>query len=311
MKALATLLLCPIAWCVELGTVKELAEPCTAPPIPNTTCRRLEVSAPGLKPIQVQLRVTEPPAGTARRGTVVMGSGAGGGTFYATVPPVQALVKDIAAMGFLVVDRAWNGGWTTHEGGLKKESCRYATLLTWIHQRLHSGGKFVATGNSGGSAEIGYALTTWGRGEILDLAIPSSGPPVAHLDYACVKEASSEWASLCARIVPQGKMECTPGCILGTSNDVCKQVTPAPTAQQLLDDSVMHPGAVLSYPKTRLHFLYGAKDCGEPVPVGLTWATKVTSEKVMAFVPNTPHAIFSTAEGRAALRKAIDAGTAR
>jgi hypothetical protein len=269
------------------------------------------VSAPGLKPVQVQIRITEPPAGVARRGTVVMGSGGGGNGFYAGAPPVHALVKDLAAMGFLVVDRAWDGGWTTHEGGLKKESCRYATLLTWVHDHLHKGGKFVATGNSGGSAEIGYAMTTWGRGDILDLAIPTSGPPVARLDYACVKEASPEWSSLCAAIVPKGKMECASGCILGTSNDVCKQVTAEPTLEQLLNDSVIHPGALLNYPKTRLHFLYGAKDCGEPVPIGLTWATKVTSEKVIEFVPNTPHNIASTAEGREALRKAIETGTAR
>src|SRR5581483_4617397 len=179
-----------------------------------------------------------------------------------------------------------------------------------VHDHLHKGGKFVATGNSGGSAEIGYALTTWGRGDILDLAIPSSGPPVARLDLACVKEPSAEWKTMCASIIPAGKMECASHCTLGTSNDVCKQVTSEPTAEQLHDDSVMHPGAVLAYPKTRVHFLYGAKDCGEPVPIGLTWATKVRTEKEIEFVPNTPHSIFQTAEGREAVRRAIDRGTA-
>jgi hypothetical protein len=212
-------------------------------------------------------------------------------------------------MGFLVVDRAWNGGWTTHEGGLRKESCRYATLLTWVHDHLHKGGKFVATGNSGGSAEIGYAMTTWGRGEILDLAIPTSGPPIARLDLACVREASPEWAAQCAGIVPRDKMECASGCILGTANDVCKQLTAEPTTEQLRSDSVVHPGAVLDYPKTRIHFLYGARDCGEPVPIGLMYATKVRSEKEIEFVPHTPHNISSTPEGREALRRAIDKGT--
>jgi hypothetical protein len=308
-KFAAILLFSSAAWCAELGSVKELTDPCTAPPVPDTKCQLLEVSAPGLKPIRVQVRVAEPPAGVKRRGTVVMGSGGGGNGFYAGAPPVQALVKDLASMGFLVVDRAWNGGWTTHEGGLKRESCRYATLLTWIHDHLHTGGKFVATGNSGGSAEIGYALTTWGRGDILDLAIPTSGPPIARLDLACVKEASPEWSALCASIVPEGKMECKSACILGTSNDVCKQVTADPTPEQLLNDSVVHPGAVLNYPKTLVHFLYGAHDCGEPVPVGLTFATKITSRKVIEFVPNTPHNIASTPEGREALRNAIESGT--
>jgi len=294
----------------RLGTVKETPDTCPAGPIANTNCRRLQVSCPEMKTIEVQVRITEPAAGTALRGTVVMGSGAGGNSFYGGQPVAQGLLKDIAAMGFRVVDRAWTGGWTTHEGGLKKESCRYATLLTWVHDHLHTGGKFVATGNSGGSAEIGYAMTTWHRGDILDLAIPTSGPPIARLDYACVKQASAEWAPVCASIVPKGKMECTPSCTLGTSNDVCKQVGASPTLEQLHDDSVMHPGALLEYPKTRVHFLYGAKDCGVPVPMGLTWATKVRTEKEIEFVPNTPHGMYLTAEGREAIRNAIEKGTA-
>jgi hypothetical protein len=293
-----------------LGSVVETQEPCQAGPIPNTTCKILQVACPGLKPIQVQIRITAPAAGVPMRGTVVVGSGAGGNGLYAGQEGGKILVTEVAAMGFQVVDRAWAGGWTTHEGGLRKESCRYATLLTWIHDHVYTRGKFVATGNSGGSAEISYALTTWGRGDILDVAIPSSGPPLGRLDLACVKQATPEWAAECASIVPKGVMEgCTPGCVLGPANDVCRQVSPTPTTEQLLEDSVMHPGAVVNYPKTKVYFLYGAKDCGEPVPIGLMYATKVTSEKSIRFVPHTPHPMFQTPEGREAIRKAIDEGT--
>jgi hypothetical protein len=262
-----------------------------------------------MKTIEAQIHITEPARGVPLRGTVVLGSGAAGSGFYAGGPDVQPFIRHLAEMGFRVVDRAWTGGWTTHEGGLRKESCRYATLLTWIHDHIHQGGKFVATGNSGGSAEIGYALTTWGRGDILDLAIPTSGPPIARLDYACVREASPEWSALCASIVPKGVMECEVKCTLGPANDVCKQFSAQPTQEELRADSVVHKDAVLNYPKTLVHFLYGARDCNEPVPIGLTYATKITSEKVIEFVPKTPHAIFSTPEGRAALLKAIDTGT--
>ncbi len=305
-----------------LGSVAELKEPCKAGPasMAGTTCRQLQVTGPGLTPIAVQIRVTEPAAGVPFRGTVVLGSGGNGAGFYAGQEGGRILAGDIAAMGFRVVDRSWEGGWTTGQGGLRKASCRYATLLTWIHDHIHTRGKFVATGNSGGSGEIGFALTTWGRGDILDVAIPTSGPPTARLDYACVKQASPEWASLCASIVPKGVIECTPGCILGPPDSpvdsfvyrsgVCIQVSPNPTPQQLWDDSVAHPGAVLDYPKTRVYFLYGALDCGEPVTVGLAYATKVTSQKSIQFVPRTPHALFSTPEGREAIKKAIEQGTA-
>jgi hypothetical protein len=272
----------------------------------------VQVSCPGLKSLNAQLRITQPAKGTQLRGTVVLGSGGTGNGFYAGTPDVQTLVTSLTGLGFRVVDRAWAGtdGWTTSEGGLKKEACRYATLLTWVHDNIHTGGKFVASGNSGGSAEIGYALTSWGRAAILDLAVPTSGPPTARLDYACVNQATPQWASLCTSIVPANTMQCpTEACILGATNSVCTQITPQATLAQLLDDSVANPDAVLNYPNTLVHFIYGEQDCGEPVPIGLTYSTKVTSRKAIEFVPNTPHELFSTAEGRAAILNAIDSGT--
>jgi hypothetical protein len=129
------------------------------------------------------------------------------------------------------------------------------------------------------------------------------------LDYVCVKQASPEWAALCSSIIPKGVMECPSTCLLGPANGVCTQVTSQPTPEQLLADSVVNSDAVLNYPKTFVHFLFGAHDCGEPVPTGLTWATKVTSAKAIDFVPKTPHPLASTPEGREAIRKAIDLGT--
>jgi len=134
---------------------------------------------------------------------VVFASGGSGAGSYAGQDGGRILVTEVAAMGFRVVDRDWAGGWTTAEGGLRKQSCRYATLLTWIHDHHHQAGKFVATGNSGGAAETSYALTTWGRADILDVAIPTSGPPLGRLDYACVRQASPEWAALCAASFPR------------------------------------------------------------------------------------------------------------
>ncbi|MFB3828210.1 MAG: hypothetical protein ACE15B_15685 [Bryobacteraceae bacterium] len=291
------------------GKVAALPDPCPAGGVARTTCRQVVVSCPNLKDLRAQIRITEPDPDKPLRGTVVLGSGGNGAGFYAGTALVQSLVRQLSDIGFLVVDRSWDGGWVTQEGGLKPQACRYATLLTWVRDALHKGGKFVATGNSGGSAEIGYALTTYGRGDILDVAIPTSGPPVSRLDYVCAAQPSAVWSELCARIVPAGAMECRPGCMLGPANGVCRQVGPQPAPAQLLEDSVVHPAAVLDYPKTRLIFLFGKLDCGEPVPAGLTWATRVVSSKLIHFVPNTPHALMSTAEGRDALVRAIDQAT--
>jgi uncharacterized protein (TIGR03437 family) len=261
-----------------------------------------------MNPVDVQIRIIEP-SGGAIRGTVVFSSGSSGTGFYEGNS--GPLFQSLTAIGFRVVDRAWAGpsGWVTSEGGFRKQSCRYATLLTWIRDRIHTQGKFVVSGNSGGSAEIGYALTTWQRGDIIDLAVPTSGPPISRLDYGCTNPPPSEWLTLCTGILPPGSLECTPICSYGAGRGVCNQASSAPTLEILRNDSVVHPDAVLNYSKTRVHFLYGKRDCGESVPQGLTWATNVTSQKVIEFVPNTPHVMASTAEGRAAIVNAIDLGT--
>jgi hypothetical protein len=295
----------------SLGNVAEAPDPCPggAGQAARTACRTVVVSCPGLKDLRAWVRVTEPLPGKPESGTVVLGSGGNGVGFYAGAPAVRPLVDSLTAMGFRVVDRSWDGGWPTQEGGLKTEACRYATLLTWVRDRIHNGGKFVATGNSGGSAEIGYALTTYGRAGILDAAVLTSGPPTARLDYVCAAQPSEEWKSLCASLVPKGEIACVPGCMLGPGNGVCKQVSPSPTGQQLLEDSVVHPAAELSYPATKVFFLFGATDCGEPVPSGLAYAARIASPTTVRFVPETPHALMSTMQGQEAIRKAIEEGS--
>src|SRR5215471_15225603 len=140
--ALGMLILASILAAAPLGKVTESSDTCPAGPLERTACRQLIVSCPGLNDRRVQLRITQPAAGKSRRGTVVLGSGGNGAGFYAGEAGVQGLVRDLSDMGFLVADRSWNGGWVTQEGGLKPEACRYATLLTWIHDTLHAGGKF-------------------------------------------------------------------------------------------------------------------------------------------------------------------------
>lgn len=313
LGAATALAACEDTTAYTLGSVVAVGGSCAGGTgsLPGTTCRLLEIRCPGLDSIRVQVRITPPTSGVPERGTVVFSSGASGTGFYGD-QDATLLMQDLVAMGFRVVDRAWLGtlGWTTREAGLRRESCRYATLLTWVHDSVHVVGALCATGNSGGSAEVGYALTTWGRGDILDLAVPTSGPAVARLDYACKSIASAEWSALCQSIVPPGSMSSQPPCLLSPSNGVCRQCGDTPTDEELRLDSVAHDDADLHYPGTRMHFIYGADDTlGPSVPIGLTWSANVTSTKTIEFVPATPHVLTQTAQGREAIRLAIDLGT--
>jgi hypothetical protein len=244
-----------------------------------------------------------PPAGTA-----VLGTGGGGTSFYTSSPGGQQIATDLLLRGFRVVERRWASGWFESGTSVRLQSCRYATLITWIKATFHSGGAFCVTGNSGGSAEIGYALSTWGRGSIIDVAVPSGGPPLSRLDFLCLN--APPWPSQCHTIVPPGTQSCTPGCTVTSNHPVCTACSPTPTAADLLADSILFPGAATAYSSTRVHFLFGELDCGSAVPAGMLFANAITTEKVIEFVENTPHDIRASVEGREAVVRAIVAGAA-
>ncbi len=297
----------------QLGAVTLLADTCLdgPGPLPNTTCRSVLVECDSLNPIVCSLRITEPDSGVGLRGTVVFGTGGSGTEFYGAQADGQALFTELAARGFRIVDRKWaNPGWFSGDAKTRWGSCRYATLITWVHDNIHTAGAFCASGNSGGSAEIGFALTSWGRGAILDVAVPTSGPPLGRLDYACPQPPPAEWLAICDTIVPPGFLQCgEPACSIGPTNPVCAQCGPTPTAAELRNQSVVNEEAVLDYPTTLVHILFGALDCGASIPMGLTWADVITSARIVEYVPNTPHRLWSTPEGRAAIVRALLLGT--
>jgi len=292
-----------------LGTVTQLGSGCAAGSLPLTSCTRLQVDCAGLPPIEVHVRVTEPAAGTAVRGTVLLGTGGGGSDFYGDRPGGPELITALLARGFRCVDRAWTGGWFQHAISIRKQSCRYATLLTWIHQNVHSSGVFCATGNSGGSAELGYALTAWARGDILDVAVPTGGPPMSRLDKICGLDPT--WNNACQHIAQPGVFGCgQPACTVQPSHAVCNACSGQATAADLEADSILFPGAVLTFPQTRVHIVLGGDDCSNAVPAGLLFFRAITSQRVLEIAKGTPHWTAQTAEGRFAILRAILGGAA-
>ena len=301
---------CTLGPPTTLGTVALVNTTCNAGAQPRTTCRTLRVECAGLQAMEVRVRVTEPDPGVALRGTVVLGTGGGGNDFYSDRPGGPELFASLRAHGFRCVERAWTGGgWFSEVASMRKQACRYATLLTWIHANVHTKGAFVATGNSGGSAEIGYALTAWGRGDILDVAVPSGGPPMSRLDYLC--GASSTWNALCRTVAPRAFFQCgQPGCTIQPGGPVCTNCTPNPTAADLEADSILFPGATLAFPRTRVHVVLGGMDCSSAVPAGFLFFDAIATERALEVAPDTPHWTPQTQQGRDAILRAILGGTA-
>jgi hypothetical protein len=301
------------------GTAKKLTTPCTlgAGEIPGTSCVAVEVSCPGIESLTAEVRVSPPTGGKAVLGTVVLGTGGGGIGFGDVQPPVVEMITALRAKGYQIVRRRWTGkqGWLAGSAGAGALSCRYATLVTWIHDNVHVGGAFCAAGNSGGSAEIAYALARWGRSAILDHVVMASGPPMARIDYGCLADPADPWWSQCQSLEPS-TAACPTECAYNAAARNFLDATYAPAtpcstsdaamAATMHADSVLAPGAALHYPTTFAQFLFGAEDCTVSVPLGKLYAQAVTSPKAVETVAGVPHVLISSAAGAAATQASIE-----
>ena len=286
-----------------LGTAQEISQVCSAGAT-GVNCRTLEVTCPEIPAIQVQLRINEPTAGVTNRGTIIFGTGGGGTGFYSQTD----LFKSLQNLGFRVIDRAWNSSWTEGGKGVRKGACRYATLATWIHANLHNtGSAFCGTGNSGGAAEVGHAMVTYGREAIFDYAMPTGGPAVARLDYACHRHNNAAWLAQCDALIPKAEWQCTPSCTISPSEGVCMALSATATDQELLTDSVLAPDGVYQFPRTKVGFIEGTLDCQVSPVMGVLFHNTVQSAKSLQFVRDTPHTIISVQAGRDAMLQTLNA----
>ena len=155
----------------------------------------------------VDLAIFEPAAGVEPAGVIVFGSG-GGGTGYYNYPDRAALL----AAGYTLVERQWQGDAGWFEGGddgPSQTSCRLGAVLRHLRSTLAPASTpLCATGNSGGSAELVYALTWNGAGDVLDFALPTSGP-FHRLDLACAGDDDPAWPQQCIELKADRCPDCT------------------------------------------------------------------------------------------------------
>jgi hypothetical protein len=227
------------------------------------------------------------------------------------------VIQEVLAAGFATVQIAFGGpfnsnatpaGWLTGPGGVRRLACRYATAAQWVYQNIHhsnTSAPFCATGNSAGSAAITHSVAHYGLDSIFAFIEPTSGPPLARLDYGCVGNGGSV-------PIPCGKgsnslsYSISDAAIIDPaySGPICAQAMGGNTANeaQLLSDSVDGPGAILSYPKTAVKTVFGGLDNSVAVPQGLEWLNQVIS-------PNGPPAPVCVADADHEIPDALDGAT--
>lgn len=306
-----------------IGTVSALTTlPSCTGSLPSATCFQMTVSCPGIADITTYLKVNNPNA--APLGTVLFGVGTGGSGLYddpssSGFSMGETTVQDVLAGNFNTVQISFGApfnpnqpnGWLQGPGGVRRLACRYATLADWIYRNptiinpkvtVSSSKPMCATGNSGGSGAIAYAVYEYALESEFAMIEPTSGPPMTRIDQGCSPCSSSAVGPVCQDSSSMNSPEmCYASPDAGvidsayqsagaSSPTLCTNAlngTPGPTGLFLSDSISYNSGNKIPLPNTTVKMLFGDLDTSNAVPQGLVWQQSITPG------PSSPNPLFA------------------
>ncbi len=300
---------------------------------PGATCERLVVHCPNVDDIFVDLRTSLPTAGTPR-GTVVFGSGVGGGSFLlssasANDPPLQVAAA-LRQQGYTLIERGWDasssGGWwtSTTGSGIAARACRHATLMRFLSARQPANQALCAVGHSGGAVELAYSTMFYDLDNVLDLALFTGGSLHSASDACFLGDPGERWNATCQSRWTELAPTCSPRCeasvvertyinlaYANTNPSICGSgnaptAVPANSVIATLDaDSPI--AALRSFDRTHFRFIEGQDDCLVGSAGGVELAHRLTALGVDATARsvNSRHNVISSSAGAAAIQADI------
>ncbi len=295
----------------------------------NPTCFQLNTSCPGVDDFSAYIKVNTP-AGTPN-GTVIFGTGSGGSALYDSDPDFTNTVTNFNGGLFVVqgvFDAGFNtvqvsfgspfntatpNGWLQGPGGVRRLACRYATVVDWVYNNptvinaLNTGAAnsapMCATGNSGGSGAIGYAITDYGLGSELAMVEPTSGPVMASLNKGCnaCNQFNGPPATLCPNYVPDMCYSLADAAIIDSAYQAAGSTTPqlcsagvngdTTNFNRFLADSILStatPKTTVLH-TTNVSLVFGGKDTTNAVAQGQTWRVSVAPANPAPNSNNPPY----------------------
>lgn len=287
----------------------------------TATCYQLTVSCPGITDITTYLKVNNPSA--VPKGTVLFGVGTGGSGLYDdgnTYTYGSQVVENILNAGFNTVQVSFGGpfspptpqpnGWLQGPGGVRRLACRYATVADWVYKNpktinpnpnnpATTSAPMCATGNSGGSGAMGYAVYAYGLDSELAMIEPTSGPPMARVDQGCSPSCAGLQGPVCSNSSNVATMCYDPAdaMVIDEAYQAAGASSPTPctssiagnprtdAASLFLSDSIVYaPGnGSIKLPNTIVKMLFGDLDTSNAVPEGMVWEESILPS---SFSPN-------------------------
>ncbi len=278
-------------------------------------CRQLAIACPG---VHEEARVTlaiAAPEGVAR-GLVVFFSGGGGRGWWADEGSTGAFLEDIREAGMVAVQVRWKDEWLGAARGERAGphllACRSATLIRTIHGDVYAPlgapepgpGRcgFCLTGNSGGASQITYAMDVYGLDDLVDVLIPTGGPPHAALAKGCLRDPAfrAYWY--------EGASVQTIDTSWGFRGGGGPCVTHDPSFTEEWDAaSVDLGGRDYTHPATRIHVIVGERDRIAPHAEDYVARLRAGGSPDVTYerVPDMGHSIAGSPDGLDALLRAL------
>ena len=283
---------------------------CPAGGLQGSSCYALNVVCPGLPNYTAYAKMVTPERPV---GTIIFTTGGGSNHIYEEFKYGTQAVQEVVAAGFAAVELTYgtpfsnSQGWQYDAGGkgVRAASCRYAAIVQWVSS-LHAGAPLCATGNSAGGQLIAEGLAHYNLGNHLKFAEITSGPPFNRVDWGCMDNVAPAVEYCSGANV---------GMSVGMDNAVayvdpaypgpwCSTSMPNHSNQhqvQFQTDSVTSPDAVLSYPNTKIRFLFGGLDVSTAIRQGLDYQSRIVQQTTYACIKDAPHTLPDVLDGAQAV----------
>jgi len=291
----------------QLGTIKASSVSCPATGLQAASCYALAITCPDIPDYTAYAKILTP--SRPQVGTIIFSTGGDGNNIYEGYAYGTVTVQNVVAAGYEAAELTFGAPFSDGPGwqhdvagmGIRAASCRYATVVKWLYDTTSSV-PLCATGQSGGAQVIGEGLAHYGLGNYLKFAELTSGPPFGQETSACIDNVQPE-VEYCSG-TPVGM-----GVGLQNAIDFVNPAYPGPWCSesmadhsteheaQFLQDSVTSPDAVLSYPNTKIRFLFGGQDTSSAIRQGLNYQSQIVQPSGYACVEDAPHTIPDVEDG--------------